>query len=292
MKKSFTYSFIFAFGILLANCSNQKEQVVLEDLPEAIINQVSENKGDTIFTQNDQFAENKIIKNTNGTYSILDKEGNERFSDLRFVKSISWEFAQLLDQKNNIVVLNGNLERVEKAETPFGFCGTVPHYTMAIIEEGNEWVITSDETFFDHDQKIPPKELGRFSKNDVDYLEFISASQEFKYDSNFGIGQTIQIEPRTLLASKNGKWAIPEYVKEYSDNQFHEFYSKVLSFDYDSVFVQSNVIKTKVDKLFGYYGISTSKYKTLEDFNHHLARFELPSGQTGFIDTNGNEYFD
>ena len=292
MNRIFTNCAILALGSLFASCSNQKEQVKFEELQESIIEQVSENKGDAIFMQNDKFAENMIIKKNDGTYSILNKEGNERFSDLRFAKSISWEFAQLLDQTNNVILLNGDLKRVEKAKTMFGFCGTVPHYTMAIVEEGNDFIITSDETFFDHDQKEPAKEIWRFSKEIVDHLEFISGSQEFRYDSNFGIGEAIQVEPRTILANKNGKWAIPTYSQEYSDEQFKEFYAKELSFIYDSVFLHSNVIKTQLDGLFGYHGISAPKYTVLQSFDHHLARFDLPNGQTGFIDTNGNEYFD
>ncbi|NND77218.1 MAG: hypothetical protein HKN39_03470 [Flavobacteriales bacterium] len=292
MKTSFTYFLFLVLAGLIMACSSQQDQVALKELPEAVIEQVNNSSHDTIFSQEDLFDGNKIVRSADDTYSIHDKNGNLRFSDLRFAKSISWEFAQILDQQGKIKLLNGELEQVEKAETPYGFCGTVPHYTMAIIEDGNDWVITADETFFDHDQKIPPKEIGRYSKENVDHLEFISGTHEFRYDSNFGIGATIPLEPRTVLARKNDKWAIPNYSREYSDEQFKEFHSNELSFIFDSVSILSNAIQTKIGDLYGYHGICTPKYTVLSPFDHHLARFELPNGLTGFISTDGIEYLD
>lgn len=49
----------------------------------------------------------------------------------------------------------------------------------------------------------------------------------------------------------------------------------------------------KKDQQYGYSGIQESpRYKNLEKFNFHFARFTLPNGKKGWLDLEGNEYLD
>jgi len=47
------------------------------------------------------------------------------------------------------------------------------------------------------------------------------------------------------------------------------------------------------DSLFTYYPIKKEfRYKKLGNFQGNFARFELPNGQKGWLDLQGNEYLD
>jgi hypothetical protein len=57
--------------------------------------------------------------------------------------------------------------------------------------------------------------------------------------------------------------------------------------------IYPDMYRIEKNGLSAYYPIVKEiKYKTLEEFQGNFARFELPNGQKGWLDLQGNEYFD
>ena len=86
-----------------------------------------------------------------------------------------------------------------------------------------------------------------------------------------------KVFPKALIIEKDGKKAI--------------FYNNELSF-FDEIIYDNGIFKIKKNGLFGYYKITHPKYIQLNGFSFGLAKFKLENGKTGFIDNDGNEYYD
>jgi hypothetical protein len=76
---------------------------------------------------------------------------------------------------------------------------------------------------------------------------------------------------------------------------------EVLKSVYDTLFINrfNQPVKLFKDSLWGYFPFNQEvRYKVLDDFYTHgnpykyFTRFELPNGQKGWLDRNGNEYTD
>ena len=289
MKLIMKYTFSMIALALLISCADQKE-VTLQELPVAIVIQTGDAAQDTLVLQ-DQFGEFVIhYSDKTNTYFITDKEGNKKVEDLIFAKSVGWEFAQILDQKGKMFYINADLETVEKAEPFFGFCGTVPHYTLEIVKKSDEFIFTEDETFFDHDNKDPAKEIFHLSTEIADDVQWINGDKILKYDTNYGISHSYPTDPRRILFTKNSKWGIVQENRDLVINP------NVISYSYtdavfDEIIHENGLLRTRIGDRFGYFGICDAIYPKLGMFENHLASFTKKDGSTGYIDTEGREYF-
>ncbi len=223
-----------------------------------------------------EFQKIKIVKNLDTNYYTLsNKQSKKTIRKLKFIKRIAHYF-QILDKNNTIYYLNEDFERKNTVEDYFGVCGTVPHYTLSIIESKDDFIIMGDETFYDSGNKIPAKKTLTISKKEADHVFFINGKSEFKYTENFGVGGTTVINPTTVIIEKDGKYSFyGTKQKVYDSVSFNAYYPS---------------IKTEKNKLFGYYTIVEPSYTKIGNFVYYLAKVQFVDGTDGFIDIEGNAY--
>ncbi|MCP4441777.1 MAG: hypothetical protein GY810_22960 [Aureispira sp.] len=220
----------------------------------------------------------KVYQNLETGLLHIAQNGIVKRKNLNYVGRLNGhgaDYLQILDSKNNAYILNDNFQKVD-APTFYGLCGTVPHYELKIIERGDYFVIMEDETFYDNENKIPA--IDSILKEGITDIYFPNKTKVVHYTSNDFYDNHTPIFFKTILIEKNGKTGIVKADKTV------DFYDEVVS--------QGNLLKVKNKKGWGYYTITKStKYKNLEPFNYTLAQFELKNGETGYIDTKGNEYY-
>ena len=185
---------------------------------------------------------------------------------------------QVLDKNNETFFFDIKLEKTESVDLFFGFCGTVPHYELRVIEEEDNLIVMENETFYDNGNQEPAISIATISKNIADRIHFINGKNAFNFTSNYGLDAVIRTDPRQIVFIKNNKYGI------FGVNE---------TAIYDQITFSGGLLKIELNGLYGYYSINEEpKYKELGGFNYYLARFELPNGRKGYIDSNGNEYFD
>ena len=224
-----------------------------------------------------RFFDYQIIKHINDqSFSLKNNEGKVLLTDLKFVGDVM-QYLQVIDKNNQTFYLNEQLNQLDSVDSFLGMCGTVPHYEMTIIEKGKKFIVMEDETFYDHENKEPAKEINKVSKSEVDSIFFINRQKAFNFTANYGVGSYTPTHPRALLFAKNGKYG------------FVDSEDKIL---YDDIQLKGELLELKLNGLIGYYGVTQeAKYKSISAFSHYLASFILPNGKTGWVDVNGNEYF-
>lgn len=218
----------------------------------------------------------KIYKIVNKEkYFIKDESGAKIFKNLKFCEPISGTkgVIQVIDKKNNMFFIDRDFHKVQNVNRGFSVCGTVGHFLINVTKLKDSLII--HETTFTGNSVNKIKELSRVSKKDVDSIFFINGKGEYSYTENTFIGNDIAASPNTILYIKNGKYGIIGDANKLM---------------YDSLFIHDGIIRVVKDGLQGYYDKTKLKYKLIEPFNFHLAKFELPNGVNGFVDSKGNEY--
>lgn len=218
----------------------------------------------------------KIYKIANqAKYFIKDESGAKIFKHLKFCEPISGTngIIQIIDKKNNMFFIDGDFHKIQDINRKFSVCGTVGRFLINVTQLKDSLII--HETTFTGKSVNQIKELSRVSKKDVDSIFFINRKGEYSYTENTFIGNDIAVAPNTILYIKNGKYGIIGDANKLM---------------YDSLFIHDGIIRVVKDGLQGYYDKTKLKYKLIEPFNFHLAKFELPSGVKGFVDSKGNEY--
>lgn len=114
-------------------------------------------------------------------------------------------------------------------------------------------------------------------------LKLTSNEQEFYYTGDYR-----QLPAHWIIAKKKGKYGVFSILDPDEP---------VLPFEFSNItgVLNNRSYHLLLEKggLKCYYPIhSKPRYKTLEPFTHHFARFTLPNGQKGWLDFDGNEYFD
>ncbi|WP_162556007.1 hypothetical protein [Reichenbachiella versicolor] len=91
------------------------------------------------------------------------------------------------------------------------------------------------------------------------------------------------LDPYWVIAKQKGKYGVLHGM----------FEDIILPFEYNKIIGQTSLLLLERKGLKCYYPISkTPRYKVLEPFNQHFARFKLPDGRWGWLAKNGEEYFD
>ncbi len=219
----------------------------------------------------------KVYKNLNkNSFLIKNKDNNTVFENLKFV-SLHYNFLQVISSKNDAFFLDNDLKKTESIDNIIGFCGTVPHYELRIKKTKTDFIILEDETFYDSGNVIPIAETSRISRSEADSVFFISGTDQFSFTANYGLSQSCLPNPRTIIYIKNDQYYI------YGDKN---------EGTYDQIIMTNGLLKLMRKNLYSYWTNIEPKYSFIGDFNHNLARFELPNGQKGYIDNQGKPYFD
>jgi len=213
---------------------------------------------------------------SNNTYEITGKEVKSVFSNLKYVGVVGDSY-QIIDANNEILLIDAEtLEKKKEARSSFWLCGTVPHYTIAVEETKNSFVITKDETFYDIQNQKLAEEIFKVSKSDADSIVFINGKNIFNFNANFTYTNKI-VDPMTVFLVKDGKYS--------------PIGEKAIKYDYINFEGYSPTLKYSIGNLHGFYKITEAKYSEVSDFQDNLARVTTADGQKIIIDIEGNEYF-
>lgn len=215
-----------------------------------------------------------IIKHsTSNRFTINSK--TTKLENVKFVQQIHENF-QVLDDQNSIFYVNPIGEINENNREFYGLCGTVPHYTLSILEKNDVFEIYKDETFYDRGNQIPAKKIRAIPKTMADEVLFINGQKTFNFSENFGVISIGKTNPKTIIIKK--------------DSHFATYENPKLTYDEIDFTNYENLLVTKKGNLYGILGYFEPKYKSISKFNQYLAEAILPNGTKIFIDIKGNEY--
>ena len=182
---------------------------------------------------------------------------------------------QVLTAEGEVYFLNHEGEKVDQ---PFiGVCGTVPHYELTIESLASEFVLYSDETFYDSGNEITPEVMIRISKEKADSVKWLNKQTRFIYTSNSTIGVFNGVAPDTYFIYKDGK------VKISSDQS---------GTWYDNAVADRFQIVVEKDGKKGVFGISDLLFSDIQPFNYYLARYTDLEGNQGYLITDGQVFPD
>lgn len=238
-------------------------------------NVYAENKDSLVL----KFNTYKVYQDTEtAQYTIKNQVGIKIHQNLMFVGSMSGRangYLQVLDSKGEIFYLDETGKKLENARVLLGLCGTVPHYTLTIKKEVDSFYVYEDETFYDSGNKIPAEKIITIPTSDADALYFVNMEESFSFTQNYGLGD-FKSYPRSVAFKKGDLYGI----------WGHDAIAQ-----YDSIKSLDGLWMAEKEGLYCYPEISkAAKYTHLAPFQNHLAAFELPDGQKGFIDKRGKEY--
>lgn len=212
-----------------------------------------------------------LVQEKDKSYTLTNKRTKEVLK-LKFIRWIS-ESYQVLDKDNKIFYINNAWDIKEKVTEYIGFCGTVPQWTLKIVDKGIYFEVLADETFYDQNN-TPAEAIMRISKEEADEIMFINGKTKFFYTENHGLGFGAP-PPRMLIFKKNGKY----FTKDDPTLQLDAIDFSKGPFPY-----------TQKGNLYGLLSIVKPKYKSIGAFDYFLAKVEKEDGTVAYIDTHGNEY--
>jgi len=137
--------------------------------------------------------------------------------------------------------------------------------------------LTENENFFDYEDKISPKIIDSIEIKGIDKINFLNKEKKIEFDGNSFIFNYTKVFPYAIIIQKGKQQGV--------------LFENNLKY-YDEVTYDSGLLKVKIDNQIGYYEITDVKYKELEGFIFGLAKFKTFDGRTGYVDSNGNEYYD
>ncbi len=182
---------------------------------------------------------------------------------------------QILNENNELFYLNDKLKKIsenEIKEEEIGYCGTVDEFYYKIIETEKNYLLELKTNYLGG---VPNKIeiLDTISKKNIKNISFIiTGNKEVFYTEN---DDFVNID---LFIETNDN-------KKGLRGGGHTLY-------FDEIDTTNlRAVKVKRNGLYGYFGVTKTKYKKLENYKYNLAKFELPNGQKGYIDYEGNEYF-
>lgn len=107
-------------------------------------------------------GEFKVYKNER-SFSVKSNSGKILHKNLKYFGN-ALRYWQVLDENNEMFYLNDQMKESKIEDNFLGLCGTVPHYTLKIKSNKNEFIVMEDETFYDYGNEIPAEEKFRISK--------------------------------------------------------------------------------------------------------------------------------
>ena len=297
MKKA-TIIQIILFGILMFGCSSPKplKQEGVQSYKKQSKTQKVKNRNAKLISK---FSFYQEYKKKDGTFYIV-QDGKIIYDNLKYVKILFKEKngnkIQIIDAKNkaHIVFIKADEEQV--VEPPLLFCGNGSMTHKINIIKSNKYIkVDATARYLD--------ELETKLYKDAKKTHLVTKVDKSKADELFFHKNKDQIE----FYENEGKPMYAIYYKK--DNKYGFFgditvvrkkkkilYNFKKSKDnkrYDILeFKAKNRILLGREGMLGYHKLTPVKYKVLNDFEENLARFELPDGRKGYIDTEGNEYYD
>lgn len=183
---------------------------------------------------------------------------------------------QILTRKNKELVVDFYGEKDHY--TNIGVCGTGGIISLEYkILESDGWYIVGlhEKTYF----SLPRKDS--FTKID-------SLPKQGFAKVAFHNGQ-IRLKPSEPVFS-----ILPSFEKALiveKENQKGIFYNGILLW-FEDVLYQNGLFKVRQNGGYGFYAVTPYHYQDISDFKFYLARFEMKDGRSGYVDTEGHEYFD
>lgn len=222
-------------------------------------------------TTNLKILSSKIEKD----YCWLNKNTGETVKHLKFVQELGNEF-QILDSENQVFYIDASGNRSDTTTYRRWVCGTVPHYTVSVVETDSTFEVYEDETFYDHKNQTPAALQTTISKKDADSVLLINGRREFNFDSNFDYVRFVNSDPRTVILVK--------------DRQFFTSTDREKKYDTFIYWRSGGLLLTRRGALYGILDVVSPKYAEISPFEYYLAQVKLPNGEVRYIDTEGNEY--
>ncbi|AIM59810.1 MULTISPECIES: hypothetical protein [Cellulophaga] len=217
----------------------------------------------------------KLYKNRNtNTFEVHKNDEKVIFKNLKIAVRLNG-FLQVLDEKNNMFYINEEGSKVEEANLIIEVCGTVPNYTYEIIKRDNTYIVT-ELVGYDGEENLAAKEIGSISAAGIDKINFSNGTKKVTFDANESMFYATETFLNAVLISKGKKKGV--------------LYNNTVNY-YDAVTAANGILKVQTNNKVGYYNITEVKYKDLAPFVNGLAKFTTTNNKTGYIDANGNEYY-
>ncbi|SEA60138.1 hypothetical protein [Bizionia paragorgiae] len=218
----------------------------------------------------------KVYKDLNSqTFRIKKNDKKVVFKKLKFIEHLG-EYLQVLDKNNIPFYINNKGKKKKKVNITLALCGTVPNYVYEIVEKNESYYLTENENFYDYEDKIPPKIIDSIEVKGIDKINFPNNENKIEFDENSFVFNHTEVFPHALIIQKGKKQGV--------------LYQGKLTF-YDEVTYDSGLLKVKINNQLGYYGITKARYKELETFIFGLAKFKTFDNRSGYVDSNGKEYY-
>lgn len=200
----------------------------------------------------------------------------------------------LIKNKIKYLTSNGNvLDQLPTVVDDFGdICGTAENiYYRKIIKKDTFYILNlknMDESY----SEITNNELILFPESAFDEVSFLNYVKEVSQDFD---SEQSTFEYDFFMVKKDNKYGIYEYSinnEDQTKNKNLISLTSIVPLNYDEIEVGIPFL-VKKNGLVGYYGINPlPKYKSIGIFKGAFARFVLPNNKKGWLDNNGNEYFD
>ncbi len=115
-------------------------------------------------------------------------------------------------------------------------------------------------------------------------IRFINNNTKRIHFENNAYFSPYHLNPSYIVAKKSNKYGVWDIEKN----------KIIIPFNYKEIVIKESWFMLKQNKLYTFYpniGLK-SKYKYVEDYIIQFAKFKYPNGKKGWVDRNGNEYFD
>ena len=212
----------------------------------------------------------------------------------------------IIDAKNKIQKLFIRSDEIQtdiSLGMPEGFiCGNgIITYRAKVVDHGNKIEITIEDITEYEEEKSDKKPKGEqkvasIPKSKADRLFFQNNKSTITYDSGDWYSKKIKLNSNYLFFQKGNKYGflgeIAEIHKKNNSSKYYLKKSKNKKLYEKMEVVDGNYLLLKRNGLYGYYERTKIIYKSLGKYVNDLASFELPDRRKGYVDTEGNEYYD
>ncbi len=222
------------------------------------------------------FGQNlKVYKKTNSNIFQIKRNKKIIYNNLKFIEILGTSL-QVLDKNNTIYYIDLNGKKETEPNIDLGVCGLVPYHIYEISKQNGKHILTHNESYNRNDNTNPIA-IDSIKANEVDEIYFWNKKKRIEIDGNEFVFSYTKVFPYALIVKKDNKLGI--------------LFKNKLSF-YDEVIYDSGLLKVLINGECGYYGITKVKYKKLGSYNFGLAKFKTIDGKNGYVDRNGNEYYE
>lgn len=256
------------------------------------MNLFSQTNDSLVYSVKDKKIQYQVFKNMDDqSYYIIDQINSEnkiKYKDLKFALPVGENTLQVIDKNNKMFFLDEKLNKKDTVDVrPLGrhyFCGNESWCFFSVKETKDNFIVIKEEGW-------AKERIEKQTHVDVVEVSKLKADQVFFYNKKqqLSLVQTqFFYSPVTIFFIKEGKYGVIgkyEFMKGFVYDDLEILYDALEILD-------PKLYMVKKGELFGYYGITKIKYKSLNKFNYLLAQFELPEGTKGFVDFSGKEYFE